>query len=86
MQNLRKYCEDKVGELTFPEEALKRIMLNNNKDKGAEYVEKNFEASIKELKWHLIKEQLVAANNIKIELTLRMPLRRLHALSLLSTA
>ena len=67
MQDLRKYCEDKVGELTFPEEALKRIMLNNNKDKGAEYVEKNFEASIKELKWHLIKEQLVAANNIKIE-------------------
>ena len=67
MQDLRKYCEDKVGELAFPEAALKRIMLNNNKDKGADYVEKNFEASIKELKWHLIKEQLVAANNIKIE-------------------
>jgi trigger factor len=42
-------------------------MLNNNKDKGADFVEKNFEMSIKELKWHLIKEQLVAANQIKID-------------------
>ena len=42
-------------------------MLNNNKDKGADFVEQNFKASIDELKWHLIKEQLVAANNIKIE-------------------
>ena len=30
-------------------------------------MEKNFEGSIKELKWHLIKEQVVAANNIKVE-------------------
>jgi trigger factor len=42
-------------------------MLQNNQDKGADYVEKNFEGSIKELAWHLIKEQLVAANNIKVE-------------------
>ena len=42
-------------------------MMQNNKDKGADFVEKNFEGSIKELKWHLIKQQLVAANNIKVE-------------------
>jgi trigger factor len=42
-------------------------MLNNNKDKGEDFVEKNFEGSIKELAWHLIKEQIVAANNIKVE-------------------
>ena len=30
-------------------------------------MEKNFEGSIKELKWHLIKEQLVAAQEIKVE-------------------
>jgi trigger factor len=42
-------------------------MLNNNKDKGEEFVDKNFEASLNELRWHLIKEQLVAANNIKVE-------------------
>ena len=65
--DVRKYLEKKVGELQFPEALLKRVMLQNNKDKGADYVEKNFEGSIKELKWHLIKEQIVAAHEIKVE-------------------
>ena len=65
--DLRAYMENKVGDLQFPEALLKRVMLQNNKDKGADYVENNFEGSIKELKWHLIKEQLVAANEVKVE-------------------
>lgn len=67
IQDVRKYLVDKVGALTYPDALLKRIMLNNNKDKGEEFVEKNYEQSIKELTWHLIKEQLVKANGIKIE-------------------
>jgi len=67
LRDLRQYMEKKVGELTFPEALLKRVMIANNKDKGEDYVEKNFKASIDELKWHLIKEQLVVANNIKVE-------------------
>ncbi len=67
MMDLRQYCEKKVGDLTFPEALLKRVMLNNNKDKGEDFVEKNFDKSIQELKWHLIKEQLVSALGIKIE-------------------
>lgn len=65
--DVRKYAEDAVGELTFPDALLKRVMFLNNKDKGEEYVEKNYDESIRQLKWHLIKEQLVAANNIKVE-------------------
>ena len=65
--DVRNYMEEKVGALTFPEALLKRVMLQNNKDKGEEFVEKNFEASINELKWHLIKEQLVAATQVKVE-------------------
>ena len=65
--DVRAYLEKKVGDLQFPEALLKRVMLENNKDKGADYVETNFEGSIKELKWHLIKEQIVAANEIKVE-------------------
>ena len=65
--DLRAHLEKKVGDLQFPEALLKRVMLNNNKDKGEDFVEKNFEGSIRELKWHLIKEQVVAANDIKIE-------------------
>ena len=62
--DVRAHMENK---LEFPEAILKRVMLNNNKDKGADFVEKNFEASIKELAWHLMKEQLVSAQGIKIE-------------------
>ena len=65
--DVRAYMEQKVGKLEFPEALLKRVMLQNNKDKGADYVEKNFEGSIKELAWHLIKQQLVAANEIKVD-------------------
>ena len=67
MQDVRAHLEKKVGKLEFPEVLLKRIMVNNNKDKGEDFVEKNFEGSIKELAWHLIKEQIVAANEIKVE-------------------
>ncbi|WP_419077229.1 trigger factor [Segatella buccae] len=67
IQDVRAHCEKKVGELSYPDALLKRIMLSNNKDKGEDYVEKNYAQSIKELTWHLIKEQLVKAQNIKIE-------------------
>ena len=67
MQDVRAHLEKKVGKLEFPETLLKRVMLQNNKDKGADYVEQNFEGSIKELAWHLIKEQIVTAQEIKVE-------------------
>ena len=65
--DVRSYLEGKVGKLTFPDEILKRGMLLNNKERGEEFVEKNYEASIQQLTWHLIKEQLVEANKVKIE-------------------
>ncbi len=65
--DVRAHVEKKVGKLEFPEAILKRFMMQQNKDKGADFVEKNFEGSIKELGWHLMKEQLVAATGIKIE-------------------
>ena len=67
--DIREHMEKKVGKLEFPEAILKRVMIQNNKDRkdAQEYVEKNFELSIRELGWHLIKEQLVAAQGIKVE-------------------
>ncbi len=67
IQDVRAYAEKKVGELQFPDAILKRIMLANNQDKGQEFVDKNYEQSVKELTWHLIKEQLAVANGIKVE-------------------
>ena len=66
--DVRKYCEEKVGQLEFPLELLKRFMVAQNaeKENAEEYVNENFDKSIEELKWHLIKEQLVAANEVRI--------------------
>lgn len=65
--DVRAYLESKVGELVFSEDLLKRIMKANNPDKDDKFVEENYAKSIEELKWHLIKEKLVAANNIKVD-------------------
>jgi len=64
MQDLRAYCEKKVGKLVFPEEMLKRVMRTKVKD--AKEVDEKFDASLEELKWHLIKERLVKANDVKV--------------------
>ena len=64
--NFKKYVLKKIGKLEYPDALLKRIMLDNNKDKGEEYVEKNYDESIRQLTWHLAKEQLVAAHEIKV--------------------
>ncbi len=65
--DLRKYAEDKVGQLTFPDALLKRIMKKNNEDKDQEFIDKNYEPSIKELTWSLIRSKIVAQAGIKIE-------------------
>ncbi len=67
IQDVRKYCEEKVGQLTYADGILKRVMLQNNKEKGEKFVEDNYERSIKELTWHLIKGQLAKQNGIQIE-------------------
>lgn len=65
--DLRTYLTEKVGKLEFSDELLKRIMLENNEEKGQAYVDEHYEKSLEELVWHLIKEKIVVANNIKID-------------------
>lgn len=65
--DFRKAMMEKVGKLEFPDALLKRIMQANNADKGEQFVEENYDKSIEELTWHLIKEQLVEANQIKVD-------------------
>ena len=67
MLDVRKYAEDKVGEVAFPDELLKRIMKSNNQDKDDKFIEDNYAASVKELKWSLIKNELMKANEVKVE-------------------
>jgi trigger factor len=63
--DVRKYVTEKVGKLEFPEDKLKKILLANVGDQ--EKVDAQFEKSIEELTWHLIKEKLVEMNEIKVD-------------------
>ena len=63
----RKLLMEKVGKLEFPDVLLKRIMRQNNPDKDEKFIEENYDKSIEELTWHLIKEKLVEDNNVKVE-------------------
>ena len=65
--DVREYLTNKIGKLEFPDALLKRIMLMNNEEKGQEFVDENYDKSIEELTWHLIKEELVSKNGIKVE-------------------
>ncbi len=65
--DVREYLTNKIGKLEFPDALLKRIMLMNNEEKGEAFVNENYDKSIEELTWHLIKEQLVNQFEIKID-------------------
>ena len=67
MLDVRKHLMDKIGKLEFPDALLKRFMRQSNPDKDEKFVEDNYDKSIEELTWHLIKEKLVKANEIKVE-------------------
>ena len=69
MVDMRALLTEKAGNVEYPDALLKRIMLLNNQEKGEEFVEANYADSLKELTWHLIKEELVKANEIKVEHT-----------------
>ena len=57
----------KVGKLDYSEAILKRYMRLTNKDKDEKFVEDNFEKSLEELTWHLIKEKLAKMFDVKVE-------------------
>ena len=65
--DVRNYLTNKIGKLEFPDALLKKIMFLNNQEKGEAFVAENYDKSIEELTWHLIKEQLIEANEIKVE-------------------
>lgn len=65
-QDLRKYCMEKVGKLTFPDELLKKMLKSKNKDKEPDYVDKYYDGSIKELEWQLIRNKLAKGFGVKV--------------------
>ncbi len=65
--DVRSLLMERAGKLDFADDLLKRIMLNNSKDNDIESVDTNYQRSIEELSWHLIKEKLVEKYSIKVD-------------------
>ncbi|MHB9056519.1 MAG: trigger factor [Paludibacteraceae bacterium] len=64
----RKALVKRFDNLKFPEEFLKRWLIATNKDMTSEKVEEDYPKMIEDLIWHLIKDKVVKANEIKVEL------------------
>ncbi|NDW17556.1 trigger factor [Dysgonomonas sp. 216] len=63
----RKLLEKKAGDLEFPDAFLKRWLLATGKERTAESIEEEYPKIIEDLKFHLIKEQIVKDNELKVE-------------------
>ena len=65
--DMRKAAIAKAGDVQYADDLMKKIMLANNRDKGMEYVEEHYAASIQELTWSLLKNKIAMAFDIKVE-------------------
>lgn len=63
----RKLLEEKTADMQFPDEFLKRWLLASNTERTPESLENDYPRIIEDLRFHLIKEQLVKDNDIKVE-------------------
>lgn len=57
----------KFNDISFPDAFLKRWVLSSNENLTAETLEQDFPKMIADLKWHLVKDKLVKANDVKVE-------------------
>lgn len=67
LMEVRQYLENKIGDVKFPEELLKRVLEESNKDKKGEINDEEFKGSLKQLEWDLIKNKLNEAFKVKID-------------------
>ena len=66
LMDVRAYLMEKIGKLEFNEAILRRIM-DMSKAEGETVSEEEFQKSLTELSWHLVKEQLAKKFEIKID-------------------
>lgn len=67
LEDAREVLKEKAGELNFADDVLKRWLLIANEKNTPEKVEHDYPEILKDLTSHLIKEKIVADNEIKVE-------------------
>ncbi|MDR0430266.1 MAG: trigger factor [Tannerellaceae bacterium] len=63
----RKLLLKKAGEVKFPDEILKRWLMVSGEKKTPEKLEEDYPMIIEDLIYHLIKEDIIKKNDIKVE-------------------
>lgn len=63
----RKYIEKKVGDMEFADAMLKRWLKFNDTENRIQSVDEEYQKMLPDLKWQLIKEQIVKNSDIKVE-------------------
>ena len=66
LMDVRSYLMNRIGKLEFPEALLRRIM-EANRENNDPIKEEDFQKSLDELAWHLVKEQLANQFEVKID-------------------
>jgi trigger factor len=66
MVDAEKILVKKLADVAFPVDFLKRWMLETEKKRSAEEVDAEMPKMIEDLKWHLMKEQIVKENNLTV--------------------
>jgi trigger factor len=63
----KQLLEEKAKDIQFPDAFLKRWLVASNPDRTAESFEEDYPKIINDLRFHLIKEQIVKENEVKVE-------------------
>lgn len=67
LKDMREVLIKKAGDLKFADDFLKRWLVAANEKNTPEKIEDEYPRIIDDLKYHLIKENLIAKNEIKVE-------------------
>lgn len=68
LMDLRDYADKKAGEIKFPEEILKRFLLNNaKKEEDKKNIDDILKRYISELRWNLVRTRLADNAKVKID-------------------
>ena len=66
---MRDRIVDMMSDVKFPDEFLKRWLLESNKEQTADKIEEDYPKILEDLKFHVVKQKIIEENDIKVEYT-----------------
>jgi trigger factor len=67
MHEVREIIVEKMKDVQFPDEFLKRWLLLSREERSAGQIEEEYPQILEDLKFHIAKQKIVEANDIKVE-------------------